>query len=438
MMHQSNGLNALVRVTGKRIKNARSAETTSLLLSHGLFIDGCLSSITVSSIIRPIANRFHIPAVKTALLADSMSGPLVVLCPFSCFAALFIALLHNNGVSSTLSSETILRANPNVLYWMVLPFSFYSLATIATIWMVVRTRISLGGMKRYEDQAKEQNQETIEEKPEGNIWNFIVPTILFPFFILFYLIVLDRGSFSLWQMMTETRISFVLFASSLTTLVLSTLYFIVFEKFTLLKSSRIFLESARSSIPSVTVIILAWTLASLLRTKLNFGAEISSLISGSIPLFLMPLVFFWTCALVSGSLGSSWGTVAIFIPLVAPIIIHLYGMQAPTEISQLPLLIPSLGAVISGAALGDHLSLLSDSTILSAAGARCHPVDHVKTQLPYAFPVFLGSSLGFLVSGLISGYPLFYMATVPLAISIFLSFSTVIFFHRRANKRVRN
>ena len=437
LMQRSNGVDALVHLSSKKIKNARSAETTSLLLSHGLFIDGCLSSITVSSIIRPIADRFKIPRLKTALLADSMSGPLVVICPFSCFSALLIGLLHNNGVEATVTKGTLLHANPNMIYWMALPFSLYSLTIIATFWMVVRARISLGEMRRHEESVEQTPPKTSSEKHQGNIWNFVIPTTLFPIFILAYIVIMDKGGASVWQMLTEAPISFVLFASSLSTLVLSVIYFYFMDNFSLREIASVSISSIKGGMPSVMIIILAWTLADILRNQLHFGQEISSLISGAVPLFLMPLVFFWVSGLVSSLLGTSWGTVAIFIPLVAPIVIHLQGIQPPVGIEQVPLLLPSLGAVVSGAAFGDHVSLLSDSTVLSCVGAKCHPVDHVKTQFLYAIPVFLGSSLGFLLAGMFGTGFLGLWTVIPLVASVMCSLLLVILMSARGLRRAR-
>jgi len=438
LMQRSNGVDALVHYSSRKIKNARSAETTSLLLSHSLFIDGCLSSITVSSIIRPIADRFKIPRVKTALLADSMSGPLVVICPFSCFAALLIALMHNNGIEPTPSKESLLQANPNLIYWMSLPFSLYSLSTVATFWMVVRSRLSIGSMNRYEQMAVQNEGDAALESCRGNIWNFLVPTALLPISIVAYILLLDKGSASFWQMLTTAPISFVLFAASLTTLLLSCLFFYFFANFSLKEIGNVTKSSIRGSLSSVLIIVLAWTLADVLRADLNFGQEISSLISGTIPLFLMPLAFFWVSGIVSSLLGTSWGTVAIFIPLVAPILIHLQGLETPAGIEQVPLLLPSIGAVVSGAAFGDHVSLLSDSTVLSCAGAKCHPVEHVKTQFPYALPVFLGSSAGFLFSGFFGLGHLGLATFLPLTISVALSLLFAASLALRSRRRARN
>jgi len=438
LMQRSNGVDALVHYSSKRIKNARTAETTSLLLSHSLFIDGCLSSITVSSIIRPIADRFNIPRLKTALLADSMSGPLVVICPFSCFTALLIALMHNNGIEPTVSKETLLHANPNLIYWMSLPFSLYSISIVATFWMVVRSRLSIGTMNQHEQMMLQTSSKKNIEPHKGTLWNFLIPTLLLPISIVMYIILFDKDSGSFWQMLTTTPISFVLFAASMTTLFISCLYFYFFANFTLKEMTQVSISSIRGSLSSVLIIVLAWTLADLLRAHLQFGQEISMLISGTVPLFLMPLAFFWLSSTVSSFLGTSWGTVAIFIPLVAPILIHLQGLETPAGLEDVPLLLPSLGAVVSGAAFGDHVSLLSDSTVLSCVGAKCHPVEHVKTQFPYALPVFLSSSAGFLLSGFFASGSFGLATFLPLIISVTLSMLLVLALAVRTSRRARN
>jgi tetracycline resistance efflux pump len=423
LVKQADGIKALVKLTSSRIKNARRAETTSLLLSHSLFIDGCLSSITVSSIMRPILDRFNTPRVKTALLADSMSGPLVAICPFSCFAALIIGLLNNNGVHSKVESGTLLIENPISIYLLTLPYIFYSLTIIATLWLIVRSRISLGSMRRYEHNCVEKSPSLDQANVKGRSADFFVPILLFPLFVGVYIFLMDKGSLSLWQVLTETPISFVLFSASATALFLSVVYFRLSKRFSFKRSLQIISGSIISGYQSVLIIVLAWTLSDVLRTDLNLGKEISSLISGSISIALLPLFCFWLSSIVAGSLGTAWGTIAIFVPLITSTIISMQGLEPPVTLAQIPILLPALGGILSGAAFGDHISLLSDSTILSSAGAKCHPVDHFKTQWFYAVPVFAASSAGFLAAGLMGSF------LAPLALSVAFSLSLVSFIH---------
>jgi Na+/H+ antiporter NhaC len=60
-----------------------------------------------------------------------------------------------------------------------------------------------------------------------------------------------------------------------------------------------------------------------------------------------------------------------------------------------------MSACLAGAVCGDHCSPISDTTIMSSAGARCVHVNHVSTQLPYAITVAAISMVCFLLAGFI-------------------------------------
>ena len=88
--------------------------------------------------------------------------------------------------------------------------------------------------------------------------------------------------------------------------------------------------------------------------------------------------------------GTSWGTFGILIPIA----IAVLGMNDPS------MLVVCVAAVLSGAVCGDHASPISDTTILASAGAQCHHIDHVSTQLPYVGVVATCSFFGYIVDGL--------------------------------------
>ena len=56
-------------------------------------------------------------------------------------------------------------------------------------------------------------------------------------------------------------------------------------------------------------------------------------------------------------------------------------------------------AVLAGAVCGDHISPISDTTILASAGAQCNHINHVSTQIPYAMTVAGCCLAGYLVGG---------------------------------------
>ena len=62
-------------------------------------------------------------------------------------------------------------------------------------------------------------------------------------------------------------------------------------------------------------------------------------------------------------------------------------------------MIISISACMAGAVCGDHISPISDTTIMASAGAECNHVNHVNTQLPYALYVASISFVSYIIAG---------------------------------------
>ncbi len=72
--------------------------------------------------------------------------------------------------------------------------------------------------------------------------------------------------------------------------------------------------------------------------------------------------------------GTSWGAFGILLPIAIPIAVQTNPEFMPVIIA----------AVLGGAVFGDHSSPVSDTTVLSATGARSTLHAHFISQLPYA------------------------------------------------------
>ena len=122
----------------------------------------------------------------------------------------------------------------------------------------------------------------------------------------------------------------------------------------------------------------------------------------------MPAILFVLAGFIGFSTGTSWGTMAILIPL-AEGILGLAAVVDPSTSEVLAsfdastLLIICIAAVAAGAVLGDHISPISDTTIMASTGAQCNHLQHVSTQIPYALTVGAVAVVAFLVAGLCSG-----------------------------------
>ena len=148
-------------------------------------------------------------------------------------------------------------------------------------------------------------------------------------------------------------------------------------------------------LPANIILILAWTLSGVCRDLISTPQFVESIVTQSgagLSLFL-PAVVFVIAAFLAFSTGTAWGTFGILIPIVVPVV---QGIDPS-------LTIVVLSATLAGSVFGDHCSPISDTTILSSAGAGCNHIEHVATQLPYALLVAACSAVGYLVAGLSHG-----------------------------------
>jgi Na+/H+ antiporter NhaC len=101
-------------------------------------------------------------------------------------------------------------------------------------------------------------------------------------------------------------------------------------------------------------------------------------------------LIFLTASLTAFATGTSWGTFSIMMPIAISL--------AFTMDLHIPLVI---GAVISGGIFGDHVSPISDTTIISSMASGSDHISHVTTQIPYALIGAGIASVLFIIFGLI-------------------------------------
>ena len=151
-------------------------------------------------------------------------------------------------------------------------------------------------------------------------------------------------------------------------------------------------EGIGSIVPPMLILILSWSLGGVCRQLIGTGLFISGFVStANLPLAFLPVLIFIISALMSFSMGTSWGTFGMLIPIIT-MICATPGAEG--------YLIPALGATLAGSVYGDHCSPISDTTILSSTGAECQHISHVETQLPYATLVAVICGIGYLIAGL--------------------------------------
>jgi len=174
-------------------------------------------------------------------------------------------------------------------------------------------------------------------------------------------------------------------------------------------------------VSAIMILVLAWSLSGVCRDLIGTGEFVSGLVKGAGGMLaLLPAIVFAVAAFLSFSMGTAWGTFGILIPIVSMICVGEEGAA---------ILIPALGATLAGSVYGDHCSPISDTTILSSAGAKCEHIRHVETQIPYATFVAAVSFVGYIIAGFVKN------PWIPLVCSVVLLFAGLALMKKLDNRK---
>ena len=154
-----------------------------------------------------------------------------------------------------------------------------------------------------------------------------------------------------------------------------------------------FVDGFKAMVPAILILTFAWSISGIMGAKggyLDAQAFVkNNLANSAFPNWLFPAIFFILAGGIAFATGTSWGTFGVLVPIAVTI---LGGSGT--------LAILTVSATLGGAVFGDHISPISDTTILASAGAQCNHVEHVNTQLPYAAVVAGIAAVSYLVAGL--------------------------------------
>lgn len=441
LLDKTGGARAFAHYFTKHIRSARTAETSAMAVSGILFIDDYLSNITTGYVMHPITDKFHIPRAKLAYIIHGVSIPLIILMPISSWIAMLTGQLAKSGINpTTIPTQTIkIIADPFFVYLATIPFIFYSFLTLASVFFVIRKRISYGPMHVHEKIALTDgnlfgHEKTHIKNPQDplNTSQNSHPSLLdfcLPLAIListFFITVLYAGNYHLFggtesfiSAFKNTEQSFLAIclagiAAFFTGLILA----IIRHKITIHDLPHILSEGFDMMKSSVIMLILASILGNVINQDLQTGTYIACILGKSIPQYLIPCIFFIVASVTAFLMGTSWGTIALLMPMAMPIITAFALSPLPVTPAFTPLLYPILGAIFSGAICGDQLSPISQTSLMASTSTGIDPFTHAKTQGPYAIPVIIGTVAAFIACGLSTS------ALFPLLTNCFVSVIT--------------
>lgn len=449
LLNQTGGAAAFARLFTKHLRSRRMVETSSFLLSCTLFLDDYLSNLTVGHVMRPLSDAFFIPRAKLAFLVHSMTGPLVILAPLSSWAAMIVSQLENAGIQNVATENTKVLIDPFYLYVKTIPFIFYSLLLIASVIFIIRMGISFGPMKYQEDIAHKQHNlfggkeaprhiDTIHAKANasGSLLDFLIP--LLSLIVSVIIGIAYSGGYYLCggtatfaeAIKNNQQPFFVLAKAGLITFCISAVYAIVRRRINCTSLPSIIQNGALLMIAPIIMVFLASTLGLLLKNDLHTGQYLASILIGNISITILPCLFYIVSLIITIATGSAWGTIALMLPIAIPLVTTMSNLPLPIAPDQLPIIYPVLGAIFSGAVCGDHISPVSETTIMAASSAGSHIMDHVKTQFVYSVPAIVYAFVAFVIAGCIPSYS--YSLTAALMTSGTLCLGTLYILNKKA------
>lgn len=397
----SGGTRAFGEWARERVTTRRGSQLTTVLLGLFIFIDDYFNSLAVGNICRPLTDRQQVSRAKLAYLIDSTAAPICVLTPISSWGAYIISL-----IAGILATHSVTDVSAFGAFVELSALNFYAIAALVLVFAVAWLDLDIGVMRRHSEMARAgQVYDSRRGQPPGNTRvhearsgrprDLIVP-ILVLILATFGMIVTsgaralakDGQAFSVLGAFENTDVAGSLVFGGLCGLAIA-LLMLVRHRSVVGAIPRTLWHGARSMLPAVQILILAWVLTGII-SALGTGEYLASLVDGVLTPAWLPALLFVIAGIMAFATGTSWGTFGIMLPIAGDI-------AAATDLA---MLLPMMGAVLAGSVFGDHCSPLSDTTILSSTGAACHHVDHVLTQLPYALLGATAALLGYLAIGL--------------------------------------
>ena len=449
------GTRGIANVLIKRAAGTRSTRMATALLGLAIFFDDYANTLVVGTTMRPITDKFKISREKLAYLIDSTAAPVAGIAIISTWIGFEIGLFEDvlQSLGTGISGYE--------LFFRALPSRFYCILTLFFVIFSTLICRDFGPMLRAEqrafhlDQPLAKNQRPmtdeknhLEEHSEikGHWISAALPVLLVIFGVIFGMFLDARSaeevqSFTGFLKVTNHAYWIAVFSNAdgakvmfLSSLIGTTMaIFIALRQRSSLTYKRVFslkkvLKTWGGGIAgfyyALLILILAWAIKETCQAVSTADYLKIAIESASLSADWLPLIVFGIAATIAFSIGTSWTTMAILLPI--GIEVAWFLGDTPDHSIQLCALVAA--AVLDGAIFGDHCSPISDTTVLSSIAASCDHIAHVRTQAPYAL-LTMSSAAVFGYAGSI-----YYASYIGLLLGFIFLISTLLWIGRDPEK----
>lgn len=394
LMSKSGGSAAYGKWAGSKIKSKKSAMLATTGLGVLIFVDDYFNCLTVGSVMRPVTDRFKVSRAKLAYIIDATAAPVCIIAPISSWAA---------AVNSYVPEDAGISGFQ--LFLRTIPYNLYAILTLLMVFTIILTGLDFGLMKKHEKNAAagdlftsggEEFDQVKEEEisSNGKVIDLVLPVLVLigtAIGAMIYTGFLGGATDVVTAFSGCDAETSLIFATLITVMFMLVLYLprkvITFKGF-----MDSFVEGFKMMIPAIGILIFAWSLKGM-GDALEIASFVENLVgSNASASVLLPAILFLVAIFLSFSTGTSWGTFAILVPIAIAMFPGADNMQ---------MMIIAVASVLSGAVCGDHVSPISDTTVMSSAGAQSNHINHVTTQMQYAVVVAVVSAIGYVIAGFV-------------------------------------
>ncbi len=406
VINQAGGVHAIGEYVANKARSVKKTQFAAWLMGVLIFFDDYANTLIVGNTMRPITDRMKISREKLSFIVDLTAASVSSIVPISTWIAFEVGVIKSgfDAVGVEQSAYTT--------FIQTIPYRFYSIFALVFALILIFTARDFGPMYKAEKRAR-LNGEVIRPgstpmvskeleaigEPEGRSFSLfdsflpILTVIVVTIFGLWY----NGGGAAgktIQDAFGDADASIVLLWASFAGILVAALLASIKRVLSISEIMEAIIDGAKSMLIASMILILAWSIGGITE-DLGTANYLVGIIGDSIPVFLVPVLLYILSAFIAFTIGSSWGTVAIVMPLAIPL---AFSIGVPV--------LPTIGAVLTAAVMGDHCSPISDTTIMSSTASAVDHIDHVSTQLPYALVVgAVAVLIGFLPAGFgISSY----------------------------------
>jgi Na+/H+ antiporter NhaC len=428
LLEVSGGASAFASKLTLLVTSRAKAQLLVWFSGLAIFFTDSGNSLIVGPLYRPVFDRFKICREKLAYIIDTTSSPISILIPFIGWGAYITALIEKSY------TEIGLEENAFSVLINVIPYQFYAFLALATVPILIILGKDYGPMLSSQ-RALENSEDNNVSSPNDVLVNKLVKNepivnhtasvsgpqakvglFLYPLGVMLLLVAglitwhATHGGLSSVHIRSTLAIAYL--TASLTCMEMMRRH----QSKSYSESLSVFIKGAESLVYISIVLVLAWSLSSVTK-ELHTANYLASIFVGHIAPMYFPMIVFALGAVISLSTGSSYGTFAILMSIAIPV-----GFELGASMYL------CIAAVLSGGLFGDHVSPISDTTVLASAGAECDHLSHVTTQGAYAVVTGLVALLAY---GLAGAYESVYVLPVAILLLFFAMYILMKLYGRR-------